>query len=320
MKTSCLRNFNVWSPKPANDLDQFPKNPASVDFPVPSSFAGGFVSVGRGHGSSRASTFWPEHGFVVGDRPGRFGAAGDSGLLLPGPPCCRTRRRRHRRATRKRRDGCSTPVQQKNAEHYQREQDRIHAEFDATTRNLSQEWKRGGDGKSSIPAASGRWRWIKKHCGPGKKTSNYLRAGFERLEHRHQEKIAGLQAEAEVQASRLADVHARKSGRSRKASIRPSGQALESEWKNKIEPLYADNPARPMPPAEQLFPGWEAPFWKKWTPPEEFKNAARFGRLEVALETFAERLPKGPAPVASRAGQLYRAAVAGLSAARLHSF
>ena len=51
---------------------------------------------------------------------------------------------------------------------------------------------------------------------------------------------------------------------------------------------------KPNTAAEQLFPGWEAPFWKQWTPPDEFKNAARFGRLEVALATFAEKLPKDP--------------------------
>jgi DNA segregation ATPase FtsK/SpoIIIE, S-DNA-T family len=178
---------------------------------------------------------------------------------------------------------------QKSAEHHQREQERIHAEFNATSRNLNQEWKQG---VRRLASARGLrpMEVDQKALQAGQKNEHYRRAGFARIERRHQEKIAGLQTEAEAQASQRADVHAGKVA-SLERQHQTQWAALESEWKNKIEPLYAEiHAARDA--AEQLFPGWESPFWRKWTPPEQFKNAARFGRLEVALETFAEKLPK----------------------------
>ena len=47
-----------------------------------------------------------------------------------------------------------------------------------------------------------------------------------------------------------------------------------------------------MPLRNNFFPAGTRHSGKQWTPPEEFKNAARFGRMEVALETFAEKMPK----------------------------
>ena len=180
---------------------------------------------------------------------------------------------------------------QKNTEHYQREQNRVYAEFDTTTRNLNQEWKRTV--RQIVNVRGVRPMEVdQKALRAGQKNEQYLRAGIERMERRHKAVVAGLQAEAGEQANRLADAHARKAA-DLQSQYQARWQALESEWKNQIEPLYATLREAKMA-AEQLFPGWEAPFWKQWTPPDEFKNAARFGRLEVALATFAEKLPKDP--------------------------
>ncbi|HXR47988.1 MAG TPA: hypothetical protein VN784_11175, partial [Candidatus Limnocylindrales bacterium] len=77
---------------------------------------------------------------------------------------------------------------QKNAEHYQREQERIHAEFDATNRNLSQEWKQGvrrlANTRGLRPIEVDQ-----KALQAGQKNEQYRRAGFARIERRHQEKI-----------------------------------------------------------------------------------------------------------------------------------
>jgi S-DNA-T family DNA segregation ATPase FtsK/SpoIIIE len=184
-------------------------------------------------------------------------------------------------------DACS----QKKAEYYQREQDRIYAEFDTTTRNLNQEWKQTV--RQIVSTRGDRPMEVdQKALRAAQKNEQYLRAGLERVERQHTDKVAGLQAETGAQAGQLADAHAWKLA-NLKSQHQTRWETLESEWKSKIEPLHAEIRAANAA-AEQLFPPWDAPFWKTWTPPEEFKNAARFGRMEVALETFAEKLPKDP--------------------------
>ncbi|HUA69315.1 MAG TPA: FtsK/SpoIIIE domain-containing protein, partial [Candidatus Saccharimonadales bacterium] len=108
----------------------------------------------------------------------------------------------------------------------------------------------------------------------------------------HKDTVAGLQAEGATQTSRLADAHTGKMA-ALKNQHEAAWKTLESEWKNKIEPLFSDIRTANST-TEQVFPAWEAPLWKTWTPPEKFQNTAPFGRMEVALETFAEKLPKDP--------------------------
>ena len=180
---------------------------------------------------------------------------------------------------------------QKNAEHYQQEQERIYAEFDATTRNLSQEWKQGV--RRLVSRRGVRPMEVdQKALRAAQKNEQYLRAGLQKIESEHKDKVAALQAEAKAEASGLTDTHTRKM-----ADLRNQNQAawktLELEWKNKIESLFTDIRAANAA-ADRLFPAWEAPFWKTWMPPEKFQNAARFGRVEVASEIFAEKLPKDP--------------------------
>ena len=180
---------------------------------------------------------------------------------------------------------------QKSAEHYQREQERIHAEFDSTTRNLNQEWKQGV--RQLVSTRGVRPMEVdQKAFQSAQKNEQYLRAGLEKIKSQHTDKVTGLQAEAEAQASRLAGTHARKMG-DLQNQHQTAWKTLEQEWKNTIEPMFADIHAANAA-AEQLFPAWDAPFWKNWTPPEKFQNAARFGLVEVALEAFAEKLPKDP--------------------------
>ncbi|HTQ49548.1 MAG TPA: FtsK/SpoIIIE domain-containing protein [Candidatus Acidoferrales bacterium] len=178
---------------------------------------------------------------------------------------------------------------QKSAEHYEQQQAAIHAEFDATTRDLSQEWKRSV--RNIVNTRGVRPMALdQKAIRAAQKNEAYLRAGFKRLEQLHTDRVASLRAEAGTRAAQLAEVHARKMS-DLQSQHQARWQALELEWKNRIEPIYATiQSANSF--GEQLFPGWDTPFWQKWTPPEEFKNAARFGRMEVALETLARRLPK----------------------------
>ena len=69
-----------------------------------------------------------------------------------------------------------TPAWQKSAEHYQREQERIHAEFDTTTRNLNQEWKQAV--RQIVNARGVRPMEVdQKALRAGQKNEQYLRAG-----------------------------------------------------------------------------------------------------------------------------------------------
>ena len=115
---------------------------------------------------------------------------------------------------------------QKSTEHYQREQNRIYAEFDTTTRNLNQEWKRTV--KQIVNVRGVRPMEVdQKALRAGQKNEQYLRAGIERMERRHKEEVAGLQAEAGEQANRLADAHARKVA-DLQSQYQARWQALES--------------------------------------------------------------------------------------------
>ncbi|HYV28107.1 MAG TPA: FtsK/SpoIIIE domain-containing protein [Candidatus Eisenbacteria bacterium] len=80
-------------------------------------------------------------------------------------------------------------------------------------------------------------------------------------------------------------------------------QKLESDWKNRIEPIYeAIRSANAA--ADQDYPAWEPAKWQDWTPPAVTKNVIRFARLEVDVKKFAEVCPQdarlslpGPATV-----------------------
>ena len=68
---------------------------------------------------------------------------------------------------------------------------------------------------------------------------------------------------------------------------------MVAEWKGIVEPIYASIRAA-NEFSEKMFPPWEIPLWKDWDPPLEFKNAAKFGSLDVDMSKAAEAMPKDP--------------------------
>ena len=88
----------------------------------------------------------------------------------------------------------------------------------------------------------------------------------------------------------LAGAHEQKKARLN-AEEQARWQALETEWKQNIQPIH-EAIAAAIAAAGELFPDWQSPVWKNWTPPADFKNVAKFGRLDVELAKFAEALPK----------------------------
>ena len=124
---------------------------------------------------------------------------------------------------------------------------------------------------------------------------------FQKNEHIHEVRLqrlnndfamtrAHLRAEAEHAAKGLAEAHQSKMARLQ-SEFDSQWSAMESEWKQIVEPIYASIRAA-NEFAEKLFPPWEIPLWQNWDPPLEFKNAAKFGTLEVDMAKAAEAVPR----------------------------
>jgi len=117
-----------------------------------------------------------------------------------------------------------------------------------------------------------------------------ITAALDRFEAAHAVLVARMQQEAQAQARQLRDAHEAKLSRLN-ADHQAQWQALEAEWKSAFTPIY-DSIRNANAAAAELFPEWQPSRWEDWTPPQEFKNAAKFGRLEVDVEKIAECTPK----------------------------
>jgi hypothetical protein len=165
------------------------------------------------------------------------------------------------------------------------EQERIQTEFENTSRTLNQQWKQTV--KEAVGTRGSRAQAVDEKASRAlRKNEQLSRAKSSQLEHAHADHIARLQQEAKAQAGQLVGVHEAKVAKLN-ADIQGRWQALAGEWKNCIQPIHetirAANAA-----AEELFPEWQHPLWKQWTLPDEFKNTAKFGRMEVDTGKLAE--------------------------------
>jgi DNA segregation ATPase FtsK/SpoIIIE, S-DNA-T family len=110
------------------------------------------------------------------------------------------------------------------------------------------------------------------------------------LQREHGLTMARLRAEADAVAKELSETHRAKIARL-ETEFQSLWSATEAEWKGIVEPIY--NSIRAANEfAKKLFPPWEIPLWKDWNPPLEFKNAAKFGTLDVDMAKAAEAMPK----------------------------
>jgi hypothetical protein len=172
---------------------------------------------------------------------------------------------------------------------YQQDQVRIRSEFDSTVRDLNQEWRQAVRGAMELrgarPVSSDE-----QAQRAYQKCERLHRARLARIEENHAATIARLHEESEADAKRISEMFAAKMAR-READFQAQWLALENEWKKSVQPL-CDQIRAANSGAEMLFPDWEPAKWKDWTPPKEFKNAAKFARLEVDLAALAGTMPK----------------------------
>jgi DNA segregation ATPase FtsK/SpoIIIE, S-DNA-T family len=123
-----------------------------------------------------------------------------------------------------------------------------------------------------------------------KKNEAQLHARTEHAERELSEASARIKREIETQIRQADETH-KNSAAQLKTNHEAQWTALETEWKNIIHPLYEKFRAADDS-AGKLFPGWSHAYLEKWNPPKQFTNAAKFGNLEIELETFAGALPK----------------------------
>ncbi len=172
---------------------------------------------------------------------------------------------------------------------YAQEQERIQKEFETTSRNLNQEWKQNQ--KQALETRGNRAQKVDEKGARALLTNDLgHRARLKQLEEHHVEALEQLQQEADAQTRKLAGAHTEKMVRL-ESEQQTRWEALATEWTSAIQPIHAAITAANTA-ADELFPDWQSPAWKSWTPPPDFKNAAKFGRADVDLPKLADALPK----------------------------
>ena len=178
---------------------------------------------------------------------------------------------------------------EKSDAHFQQEQGRIKIEFETTKQTFNQEWRQAvrdigqvrGEQPTAISAKASRLL---------QKNEQWLQREFRQLQESHDEAMLRLKEEDAAQVRQLAETY-----KTLTAQIESDHQArwreLEADWKSRCQALdegvQAANAA-----ATEHFPAWDAALWHNWTPPIDFQNSAKFGRLEVEVEKFAGPVPK----------------------------
>ena len=187
----------------------------------------------------------------------------------------------------------------------QKEQERVQTDFENTSRRLNQQWKQTV--KEAVDTRGSRAQAADEKASRALKKNEQLgRAKISQLERAQTDNVARLRQEADAQTAQLAGVHEAKTAKLN-ADIESRWQALAGEWKHCIQPMHETIQAANAA-AERDFPEWgvarasgpsephgqdaRATTWKRWTLPEEFKNAAKFGRMDVDVEKLTESAPK----------------------------
>jgi DNA segregation ATPase FtsK/SpoIIIE, S-DNA-T family len=174
---------------------------------------------------------------------------------------------------------------------FRAEQEQIKGGFETTTRGFDQEWKQAT--REAINLLDARPKEIDEQAlRVTRKSEQLYRARLQQLERDQPNVLARLRQEGEAGRRQLAETHAATLA-AIAAEQETAYQQLEAEWKNKITPVYETIRAANAE-ADALFPEWREERWKDWQPPREFRNLAKFGRLEVEVQQLVEKAPQDP--------------------------
>ena len=167
---------------------------------------------------------------------------------------------------------------EKTESHNRQEIERLHEAHKETIQASDQRLKKAmaeaGDRRVACRMASDE-----KAVRAGNRNERLHRAKLGRLERDYEEGLKQQKAALSVRQNAITEAS---EGREKKfnAEFQTQWQALESEWKSKLQPLY-ETIASTNELAEKLFPSWTAATWENWKAPGAFAEAAQFGELIV---------------------------------------
>jgi len=172
---------------------------------------------------------------------------------------------------------------------HQQTREKIESDFAANGEALSQQWRETV--KWGIESRAGSPIQVDlKAQRIHQRNERLLQLTLKRLETETAETLHKISEESSAEAKKLRDAYDTKASLM-EAAFREQWNALEAEWKATVNPLCEQIRAA-NESADKLFPGWESPVFKEWNPPKAFANVAKFGQMEVDLESVAEALPK----------------------------
>ena len=172
---------------------------------------------------------------------------------------------------------------------YANEVQRIKTEFETNTQGFDQEWKKAV--KESIDLLGVRPAEVDEQARRvTEKNDQLYRSKITLLERAHPETLSRLRQEGEVESGKVRSVHAEKMA-VLNTDLQQRFAELEKEWRDRIQPIY-DRISVANESSQKLFPGWQLELWRQWKPPQDFKNAAKFGRMQVDAFQLVETAPK----------------------------
>jgi DNA segregation ATPase FtsK/SpoIIIE, S-DNA-T family len=153
--------------------------------------------------------------------------------------------------------------------------------FTSTQQMLNNNWK-----QIQAEARSLRKDWTTRFEDQTRKlhTANQDRAHRKQsqLDSDHTTRMEKLMADAGARRKALEAVHQENLAKLN-AGHDTTRQAIDSEWRTVVVPLFERLQAARVA-AEEQFPPWHTELWTSFTPPDEFLQAARFGELQVDFE------------------------------------
>jgi len=190
-------------------------------------------------------------------------------------------------AARRLHEACDEKARTRHAQ----EIERIETEARTRTETLNQNWA-----TTLEVASSGRDLWPQKVQEKCQRILSKLeqshRAKLDQVQRDHGTGSIQVQQEAETRKRQLAEAHHGKIRRF-KAEFDAQWQALETEWKARVQPIFAAIQSANRA-AEEQFPAWKPQLWNNWSLPTSFANAARFARLELDVKKFSDASPQDP--------------------------
>jgi DNA segregation ATPase FtsK/SpoIIIE-like protein len=169
------------------------------------------------------------------------------------------------------------------------ELERIEQEFLQRRNEINQEWKRAskeiGRRRYNQPTDLDDW-----DARLTERNEYFRHSHLQQLQSVHDETMDRLRQEAGDQTRQLTETRQAQLAKLEK-DFQSGWQTLVSEWQSQVLPLWAVIQSAAAN-AEKFFPDWPAVNGDGWMPPQNFLNAVKFARLEIATDKFIPNPPK----------------------------